>query len=50
MDRDEIIRRVHQLSREQLLQLQRLLDQLEGHPENQTREPMQDQEVNESGK
>jgi hypothetical protein len=29
---------VRQLSREQLLQLQRLLDRLEGHPENQTPE------------
>ena len=36
MERAEIIRRVLRLDREQLLALQRLLDQLEGRRENQT--------------
>lgn len=35
MTRDEIIQRVLQLDQEQLLELLRLLDQLEGRPENQ---------------
>ena len=48
MDREEIIFRVRHLGREQLLQLQQLLDQLEDHPENQTPETEPDRKDPES--
>ena len=50
MDREEIIFRVRQLDREQLLQLQQLLDQLEDRPENQTGVKAPDPEEHEPGK
>ena len=42
MTREEIIKWVRRLDPEQLLALLRLLDQLEGRPENQKPEPAQD--------
>ena len=47
MTRDEIIQRVRQLDREQLLQLQRLLDRLEGRRE--TQRPEEDPDPEETG-
>ena len=47
MNREQIIRRVRRLDREQLLALQRLLDQLEARRENQ--KPGKEQDPEETG-
>lgn len=44
-----ILERVQRLNRAQLLELSRLLDQLQGRPGNPPREPGQDPKVNGSG-